>query len=179
VIEHNIIWTRFRVVFASAPSAYDTLNRIARALDLDLWPLSFDDRATAASYLRRLARSPKALEAVAATGPGRPRGAGHPSYLIAIDYLARMRMRKGKRDDVIEAVRKDWSKPTHCSADTVTRAIRTYRYAANLRIDELIRLGTSESTPLDAVLLSLADHRRASPYRMRKTHSNKGGNKSP
>ncbi len=125
----SVVWRRLRRIEAIY-SVDERLRNIAEVLRRESCPHE-SLRCDAASWLDRLARSPKALAILTSTGSGRKRDSVAPS--LALDYLVQWEL-LGKGTAASEAVRAAWGLK---SVQTVKNAWRDYKEFAKVKLNEL------------------------------------------
>jgi len=120
-------WPRLRIVEVQPPTAAAELAQLITALDSGR-ALREDERRLAAAWLRRLATTPSARQALQSQGRGRPRSDNSPD--IALDYRARKEL-LGKASAARAAVAKAWG----VSEATVKDAWTEWRAGAEWRLN--------------------------------------------
>jgi hypothetical protein len=155
-------WKRLRLVVVARETDQETLRRLADWIDAGK-ELSADDRRAAASYLRHLATSPRALKAITGTGRGRPRASKHPH--IALDYLVQRELHGPRRWKMAQSsVAAAW-----CVAPgTVADAWTDCQHYARYELDQLTgwtRSDLPRRELLEAVSADLRDSHAPKPRR--------------
>jgi hypothetical protein len=125
-------WKRLRLIEAARETDQEILLRLAEWIT-EGRDLSADDRRRAASYLRRLAESPRALKAITSAGRGRRRDSKYPH--IALDYLVQRELRGPRRWKLAQS---DVADAWCVSPDTVADAWTDCQAAARWRLQRLV-----------------------------------------
>ena len=148
------IWSRLGVKEVLEHAPREELEFLTDVLEHDEEPSRMQLNA-AASYLRRLAKNPKALKAIEAK-EGRPRKTDRRAHM-ALDYLVQRKLHgKGKLTEAKQEVAVEW----HTSDKNVESTFAEFGHWAEIRLTDILEhYVLDESDELTVLRMISADIR--------------------